>query len=74
LVRSWRSIARLLWLVAWAFWWLNLWGEQRRQPLREALLSHPWRLPKAVTCVFDWMARQVHDLLYPRPISEMPSG
>ena len=24
LVRSWRSIRRLLWLVAWAFWWLNL--------------------------------------------------
>ncbi len=26
LVRSWMSIRRLLWLVAWAFWWLNLWG------------------------------------------------
>jgi IS4 transposase len=74
LVRSWRSIARLLWLVAWAFWWLNLWGEQRLAALREALLSHPWRLPKAVTYVFDWIARQVHDLLYPRPIIEMPSG
>ena len=23
LVRSWVSIRRLLWLVAWAFWWLN---------------------------------------------------
>lgn len=27
LVRSWRSIQRLLGLVAWAFWWLNRWGE-----------------------------------------------
>lgn len=74
LVRSWRSIARLLWLVAWAFWWLNLWGEERLAPLREALLAHPWRLPKRVIYVFDWIARQVHDLLYPRPIIEMPSG
>lgn len=24
LVRSWMSIRRLVWLVAWAFWWLNL--------------------------------------------------
>jgi hypothetical protein len=29
LVRSWRSIRRLLWLVAWSLWWLNLWGEER---------------------------------------------
>jgi hypothetical protein len=26
LVRSWRGIRRLLWLVAMAFFWLNLWG------------------------------------------------
>jgi hypothetical protein len=74
LVRSWRSITRLVLLVAWAFWWLNLWGEERLAPLREALLSGPWRLPKAVTYLFDWIARLVHDLLYPRPIIEMSSG
>jgi hypothetical protein len=34
LVRSWRSIRRLLWLVAWVFFWLNLWGEDRYQRLR----------------------------------------
>jgi len=27
-----------------------------------------------VTYVFDRIARQVHDLLYPRPIIEMPPG
>ena len=24
LVRTWRALRRLLWLVAWSFWWLNL--------------------------------------------------
>jgi hypothetical protein len=74
LVRSWRSIRRLVWLVAWAFWWLNLWGEERYEPLRTALLSHPWRLPKAVTYLFDWIAGHVHQLLHPRPRVEMPPG
>jgi hypothetical protein len=26
LVRGWGALRRLLWPVAWAFWWLNLWG------------------------------------------------
>jgi hypothetical protein len=67
LVRSWRSIRRLLWLVAWAFWWLNLWGEEPFAPLRAALLHHPWRLPKEVTYLFDWIARMIHELLHPHP-------
>jgi hypothetical protein len=67
LVRSWRSIRRLPWLVAWAFWWLNLWGEGRFDRLRAALLRHPWRLPKVVTYLFDWIARMIHDLLHPHP-------
>jgi hypothetical protein len=74
LVRSWRSIRRLLWLVAWAFFWLNLWGEERFGRLRQALLEHPWRLPKAVTYLFDWIALQIHVLLHPRPKFEFPPG
>ena len=74
LVRSWRSLRRLLWLVGWAFWWLNLWGEPGYERLREALLGHPWRLPKEVTYLFDWIARQVHALLHPRPRIEVPPG
>lgn len=67
LVRSWMSIRRLLWLVAWTFWWLNLWGEERFDQLRTALLHHPWRLPKEVTYLFDWIARMIHELLHPHP-------
>lgn len=67
LVRSWRSIRRLLWLVAWAFWWLNLWGEDGFERLCSALLSHPWRIPKDVTYLFDWIARMIHALLHPQP-------
>jgi hypothetical protein len=67
LVRSWRSLCRLLWLVAWAFVWLNLWGEDRFGVLREALLEHPWRLAKKVTYLFDWIALQIGHLLHPRP-------
>jgi hypothetical protein len=67
LVRSWMSIRRLLWLVGWAFWWLNLWGEDRFERLRTALLRHPWRLPKEVTYLFDWIARMLHALLHPHP-------
>jgi hypothetical protein len=74
LVRSWQSIRRLLWLVAWAFWWLNLWGEQGYARLRQALLDHPWRLPKEVTYLFDWIAQMVHDLLHPRPRVTMSTG
>ena len=68
LVRSWRSIRRLLWLVAWTFFWLNLWGEDRFCWLRHALLDHPWRLPKEVKYLFDWIALQIGHLLHPKPI------
>jgi hypothetical protein len=67
LVRSWRSIQRLLWLVAWAFWWLNLWGEASYQRLRSALAHHPWRLRKKVIYLFDWIATMLRELLHPRP-------
>jgi hypothetical protein len=67
LVRSWRSIRRLLWLAAWVFLWLNLWGEDRFGRLREALVNHPWRLPKEVTYLFDWIALQIGRLLHPKP-------
>jgi hypothetical protein len=74
LVRSWRSIRRLLWLVAWAFFWLNLWGEGGFARLREALLNHRWRLPKEVTYLFDWIAQMIHQLLYPRPKIQLAPG
>jgi len=67
LVRSWRSIRRLLWLVALAFFWLNLWGEDRFKRLRESLMNHPWRLPKEVIYLFDWIASMTQQLLHPRP-------
>jgi hypothetical protein len=69
LVRSWASIRRLLWLVAWAFWWLNLWGDDVFRALRDALLNHPWRLKKKpdVTYLFDWIATMLRMLLHPRP-------
>ncbi len=67
LVRSWRSIRRLVYLVAIAFFWLNLWGEDRYEPLRDAFLNHPWRLPKEVTYLFDWLASQISRFLHPRP-------
>src|ERR1700751_5693918 len=67
LVRSWMSIRRLLWLVALAFSWLNLWGQDRFERLTESLLNHPWRLPKEVTYLFDWIALQIGYLLHPRP-------
>jgi hypothetical protein len=67
LVRSWVAIRRLLWLVAWAFWWLNLWGEAGFEELRGALLNHPWRLRKVVTYLFDWIATMLRELLHPRP-------
>jgi hypothetical protein len=74
LVRSWRSLRRLLWLVAWAFWWLNLWGEEGFTHLREALLGHPWRLPKGVTYLFDWIATQIQRILHPRPRFQIPGS
>ncbi len=74
LVRSWRSIRRLLGLAAWVFYWPNLWGEDRFQRLREALLNHPWRLPKEVTYLFDWIALQIERLLHPRPELDFKDG
>jgi hypothetical protein len=67
LVRSWRSIRRLIYLVALAFFWLNLWGEDRYEALRHAFVCHPWRLPKKVTYLFDWLATQISRFLHPRP-------
>lgn len=67
LVRTWVAIRRLLWLVAWAFWWLNLWGETSFERLRSALMNHPWRLKKVVTYLFDWIATMLRELLYPHP-------
>jgi hypothetical protein len=67
LVRTWRAIGRLLWLVGWAFWWLNLWGEDGFAGLREALMSHPWRINKPVTYLFDWIATMLRKLLHPHP-------
>ncbi len=67
LVRTWRAIRRLLWLVAWAFWWLNLWGEESFERLRQALLDHPWRLRKHVVYLFDWIATMLRELLHPHP-------
>lgn len=67
LVRSWTAIRRLLWLVAWAFWWLNLWGENDFHRWREALMNHPWRLRKVVTYQFDWIAAMLRELLHPHP-------
>ena len=74
LVRSWMSIRRLLWLVAWAFWWLNLWGERSFERLRVAVVNHPWRLKKGVTYLFDWIAALLRELLHPPPRLAWHSG
>jgi len=74
LVRSWRSIRRLICLVAIAFFWLNLWGEDRFTNLCEALFNHPWRFSKEVTYRFDWIAYQIRDILHPRPTFALDTG
>lgn len=74
LVRTWRALRRLLWLVAWSFWWLNLWGEVGFERLRNALVDHPWRLNKVVTYLFDWIAAMLHALLQPRPKVSLHTG
>jgi hypothetical protein len=74
LVRSWRAIRRLLWLVAWAFWWLNLWGEAGFGRLRAALLGHAWRLRKPVAYLFDWIAAMLRHLLHPHPRFNLDTG
>lgn len=73
LVRSWRSIRRMIHLVAWAFYWLNLWGEESFRRLCDALLNHTWRIPKEVTYRFDWLATQTHYLLHPKPQISLPA-
>jgi hypothetical protein len=52
LVRSWRSIRRLIGLVAIAFYWLNLWDHETF---------------RKVTYLFDWLATQIHYFLHPKP-------
>jgi hypothetical protein len=74
LVRSWCAIRRLLWLVAWAFWWLNLWGEPGFARLRQPLIDHPWRLPKEVIYLFDWIASMLRAFLHPHPKLNFHSG
>lgn len=71
LVRTWRAIRRLLTLVAFAFFWLNLWGEDSYATLRQTLVNHPWRLPKEVIYVFNWIATQIHQILHPRPLFKL---
>jgi hypothetical protein len=67
LVRTWCAIRRLLWLVAWAFWWLNLWGDEKFEHLRHRLVNHGWRLRKKVTYLFAWIATMLRELLHPAP-------
>jgi hypothetical protein len=74
LVRTWSAIRRLLWLVAWAFWWLNLWDDERFRPLRDAVLNHAWRLRKKVTYLFNWIATLLRKLLHPHPNPSFNSG
>jgi hypothetical protein len=74
LVRSWRSIRRLLWLVAWAFWWLNLWGDEEFCACRDELLNHAWRLRKKVVYLFNWIATMLRRLLHPQPHWENDTG
>lgn len=74
LVRSWMSIRRLVWLVAWAFWWLNLWGDDSFERWRVALIEHPWRLRKKVTYWFNWIATMLRELLHPHPNGSWHTG
>jgi hypothetical protein len=67
LVRTWLALNRLLVLVALAFWWLNLWGEDQFTRMRETLMNHPWRLKKTVIYLFDWLATMIRHLLHPAP-------
>jgi len=67
LVRSWRSICRLMLLVALAFYWLNLWGNQGYEHLRAPLMNHPWRIAKRVTYLFNGLATQIGRILHPKP-------
>jgi hypothetical protein len=68
------SIRRLVWLVAWAFWWLKLWGEDSFERWRTALIAHPWRLRKEVTYLFTWIATMLRKLLHPHPNGSWHTG
>src|SRR5262245_43132320 len=46
--------------------------QDRYAGLREALLVHPWRLPKAVVYLFDQIATPIRRLLHPRPRFPLP--
>ncbi len=74
LVRTWRAIRRLLWLVAWAFWWLNLWDDDNFHRLRDAVMKHPLRLRKTVTYLFNWIATLLRQLLHPAPLRSTTLG
>ena len=67
LVRTWMAIRRLLWLVAWAFWWLNLWDDEAFDHLRDLIMNHAWRLRKKVTYQFNWIASFLRQILHPQP-------
>lgn len=74
LVRTWLAPRRLLWLVAWAFWWLNLWGGDSLERSRTALVGHPRRLRKEVTYLFDWIATLLRKLLHTHPKLAINTG
>lgn len=74
LVRSWTAIRRLLWLVSWAFWWLNLWGEERFASVRDTLMRHQWRVDRIIVYAFNWIGRMLRDLLRPRPKLKQLTG
>jgi hypothetical protein len=46
-------------------------GVQGDGRLLAALWRHPWRLPKEVVYLFDWIARMLHYLLHPKPRIQM---
>lgn len=74
LVRTWMAIRRLLWLVAWAFWWLNLWDDETFDPFREAVMNHAWRLRKKVIYAFNWIASFLRRILHPHPTPTPDTG
>ncbi len=67
LVRSWRSIRRLIWFVAIVFYWLNLWGNAGYKKLCDAFTNHPWRVSKEATYLFHRLASQIARFLHPKP-------
>jgi len=45
------------------------WHDEKYQRLCPALVDHPWRLPKKVTCAFDWLSTQISEFCTPDPNS-----